>query len=222
MIKVIAFDLDDTLYPEKQYVFSGFKAVSQLMEDQFGNNNIYPELVKTFNKGERRKTFNITLGRLGIKYNEILIRAMVNFYRKHFPDIKPYNDVEPTLKNLRQKHNLILITDGYLNVQRNKVIALKIERFFKRILYTDKYGKDYWKPNLRAFQMVMSHFSVNNNECVYIGDNIKKDFFGPNKLGWLTIQIKRKDRIYSDIIENEEFAPKFKISSLLKLKEILK
>jgi len=219
---LIAFDLDDTLYPESDYVLSGFKAVSQLMKNQFGMSNTYQEFVKTFGMGERKKTFNIALRRLGIEYNEELINEMVNCYRKHFPDIRPYNDVVPILKYLRQNNTLVLITDGYLDAQKNKIQALNIEQFFQKILYTDEYGKDYWKPNMRSFQMVMACFSVNNDECVYVGDNINKDFFAPNKLGWLTIQIKRKNGLHSDFIKNEEFTPKTKISSLLKLKEILK
>ncbi len=201
---------------------SGFKAVSQLIKNQFGINNFYPEVVKTFRGGERRKTFDITLERLGIRYNESLIQNMVTCYRSHFPNINPYNDVVPTLNYLRQEQTLVLITDGYLDVQKNKVRALNIEKFFKKIVYTDEFGKDFWKPNLKAFQMVMEYFSVNSNECVYVGDNINKDFFAPNQLGWLTIQIKRKNGIYSDIFINNDYSPKIKIDSLLELKKILK
>jgi len=221
---LVAFDLDDTLYPEKNYVFSGFKAVSQLMKNHLGINNIYPELVKTFNMGERRKTFNFTLERLGIKYNEVLLQKMVDCYRKHFPNIKPYNDVVPTLRHLKNKYTLVLITDGYLQSQKNKIASLNIDKFFKKILYTDEYGRAYWKPNLGAFQIVMEYFSVNGDNCVYVGDNIEKDFFAPNQLGWETIQIKRKNGLYSnsDIFINEDFAPRVRIHSLLELKEILK
>jgi len=203
---LVAFDLDDTLYPEKNYVFSGFKAVSQLMKNHLGINNIYPELVKTFNMGERRKIFNFTLERLGIKYNEVLIQKMVDCYRKHFPNIKPYNDVVPTLRHLKNKY------------------TLNIDRFFKKILYTDEYGRAYWKPNLGAFQIVMEYFSVSGDNCVYVGDNIEKDFFAPKQLGWETIQIKRKNGFYSnsDIFINKDFAPRVRIHSLLELKKILK
>lgn len=35
-IKAIVFDMDDTLYEERQYVISGFKAVDQYVIEQFG------------------------------------------------------------------------------------------------------------------------------------------------------------------------------------------
>jgi len=222
---LIAFDLDDTLYPERDYVLSGFKAVSKIIKNKLGGDNIYPELIKTFNSGERRRTFNVTLERLGKKYDESLVKYMVNHYRKHIPDIHTYEDVSPTLEFLKQNHNLALVTDGYSDVQKNKVCALNIEKFFKKIIYTDEYGKDYWKPNLKVFQMAMDYFVANKDECTYIGDNIKKDFYSPNQLGWLTIQIKRKNGLYSNNhashLNNKEFQPKVEINTLFELKEVL-
>ncbi len=224
MIKIVAFDLDDTLYSEIDYVKSGFNAVSLLMKKQFGINNFYKELVKTFQASERKKVFNVTLKRLGIKYNDSLIQEMVDQYRTHIPNIQPYQDVLPSLMFLKQKYTLVLITDGYLEAQKHKVHSLKIESFFKKIIYTDKHGRNYWKPNKSAFKLVMEIFSVKGYECAYIGDNISKDFLAPNQLGWLTIQIFREDGIYVNTninFSNKEFIPKIKIKSLIELKEII-
>ena len=35
-VKVVAFDLDDTLYPEREYAFSGFAAVAEAFEQRLG------------------------------------------------------------------------------------------------------------------------------------------------------------------------------------------
>jgi len=220
---LVAFDLDDTLYPEREYVFSGFGAVSELVKRRFGIEDFYPELVKTFNGGERKKTFNATLKKCGIKYDNTLIRDLVNCYRAHFPNIKLYDDVVPTLQCLKRKYHLALITDGYLQAQRSKVRALNVERFFEKIIYTDQYGKEYWKPSRFPFQMVMEYFSAEGNECAYVGDNMEKDFIGPNRLGWLTVQIKRKERqYYENVFANDNQRPQVSIDSLTALEKVLK
>jgi len=219
--KVVAFDLDDTLYPEREYVLSGFKAISELARKQLGIKGFYAELIKTFDGGEKKRTFDVTLKRLGIEYDEILIKSMVDCYRAHFPDIKPYDDVVPTLQHLRRKYHLVLISDGYLQAQRNKVRALGIEQLFEKIIYTDEYGKNYWKPSTFPYQRAMEYFSAEGSECVYVGDNVEKDFIAPNQLGWLTIQIKREGRQYKDILVDNNCGPQVTIDSLTALKKVL-
>jgi len=211
------------LFPEIEYIQSGFNAVSKLLENKYGVKNIYSELITTFHAGEKEKTFDKTLDNLGIKYNESLINEIVKHYRAHNPKITPYSDVLPTLHYLKQRYLLALLTDGYLDVQKNKLQALNIRYFFHKIIYTDKYGKENWKPNAFAYQIIMDYFSVNGSECVYIGDNVEKDFYAPNQLGWTTIQIKRDAGIYlNNNIVDKEFGAKIIINNFLELKDSLK
>lgn len=221
MMKVVAFDLDDTLYSEKAYVLSGFKVVSELVQKRFGSEDFCLELLETFDGGERKKTFDATLKRLGIEYDEALIQDLVDYYRAHLPAIRLYDDVEPTLRSLRERYHIALITDGHLQAQRNKVRALNINQFFERIIYTDQYGKNCWKPSSFPFQLIMRHFSVIGDECAYIGDNIEKDFIAPNELGWLTVQIRREEGQYVNGIGSDDRKPWVRIDSLEDVERIL-
>ena len=221
MIKVVAFDLDDTLYPEREYVLSGFRAVSELVKKRLGIEDFYSELVKTFDEGERKKTFNVALKRLGVEYNAALIQDLIDCYRAHFPDIKLYDDAMIILRLLKGKYHLALITDGHLQAQRNKVRALNLEQIFEKIVYTDEYGKDYWKPSLFPYQLVMEFFSAKGSECAYVGDNIEKDFIAPNKLGWLTVQIRREEGQYIDIFADDNRKAQVRIDSLIDLERVL-
>jgi putative hydrolase of the HAD superfamily len=61
MIKAVVFDLDDTLYIEKQYALSGFKEVSNWL---FRNNGIeffYETCKIIFDQGIRGNIFNLSL-----------------------------------------------------------------------------------------------------------------------------------------------------------------
>ena len=44
MIKLVIFDLDDTLIPEIDYVKSGFKEVAKYIESNYEFDNVYDEL----------------------------------------------------------------------------------------------------------------------------------------------------------------------------------
>ncbi len=67
-IKAILFDLDDTLYEEKEFVKSGFKEVAKFISNKFKINEkiFYKILSNVFSEGIRGNIFNIALERLNI------------------------------------------------------------------------------------------------------------------------------------------------------------
>ena len=58
-MKVIIFDLDDTLIDEKKYVQSGFDFVSREIHNEFKKKKIEEKLTKIFLKFGRGKVFDI-------------------------------------------------------------------------------------------------------------------------------------------------------------------
>ncbi len=207
-IKAVIIDLDDTLYPEEEFVFSGFKAVStHLKQKGFVEKDLFGLMLKNFKNGNRAEIFNETLKSENIEPKEKLVNSLVEVYRSHKPDISLFTDAASFLDRIHGKKKLGLLTDGYLNVQKNKVAALGIEHFFDIIVYTDEMGRDFWKPHQAGYKKIMNTLGLNGDECVYIGDNPTKDFFSANKLGWKTVRIKRPEGVYSSKeAHNEEFA----------------
>ena len=147
-IKVIIFDLDDTLYKENDFVKSGFKSVSEYVNDNFGisNKKFYGLLVKTLKEKGRGKIFDIALKKYNI-FNKELVQKLINVYRGHKPEIKVFNGVIPLLSRFGKKYKIALITDGLLSVQKGKVKALGIEKFIDVVVYTNEFQKP--KPHLQ-------------------------------------------------------------------------
>ena len=85
----------------------------------------------------------------------------------------------------RQECNLGIITDGYSIPQRNKFCALQLDRFIKEddLIISEEFGTE--KPSKKNY-LFFQHKYV-NADFVYVGDNIKKDFVSPNRLGWKTV-----------------------------------
>ncbi|MBN1437401.1 MAG: HAD family hydrolase [Sedimentisphaerales bacterium] len=224
MIKAIIFDLDDTLYPELEYVKSGFRAIAGRLAGSEGDaDEVYEMLWAAFEEGPRDRVFNRVLRRLGQEDDRQVIAELVGQYRCHRPCLRLDDGVRELLERLRGRYKLGLISDGYMPGQRLKVEALGLEGFFDRIIYTEELGRAYWKPATRAFELMAEALGVEPGECVYVADNPAKDFAGPNGLGWQTVQVKRADGVHDGRVEDlaEGYAAKIVVEDLGELEGVL-
>ena len=220
MIRLLAFDLDDTLYPELSYVHDVLRKVGRFMKRELGINGGYRELLKTFNENRRIPTINTTLYRLGVPHNKQLVQDMLTNYHSLPLRIHLYKDTFAVLGQLAGSYTLALITDGRLETQRNKVEALGLSHIFDQLVYTDALGLEYRKPSEVPFRKVMDHFSLAGQDCAYVGDNSTKDFVAPNRLGWFTVQIKRRGRLYREE-ESGDYRAQVSVGSLVNLPRLL-
>jgi putative hydrolase of the HAD superfamily len=224
-IKALLFDLDDTLYNEKQYVQSGFAKVAEFIEGKIkiDKDLFYKILIKIYNEGIRGNIFNLTLEKENIIFDEERICLMVKVYRGHIPKIKLDRGIRSLLIKLRGIYSLGIITDGYFEVQKKKVQALKLEELFDSIIYTDEYGKEYWKPNVLGYKLALKELdNILPVEAVYIGDNPYKDFIGAKKMGMLTVRILQSGREYRKVRLSKEYEADYEVEKLSEIVNLLK
>ena len=190
-------DLDDTLILERDFVSSGFRAVDAWLAAHTVITGFYDTAWALFQEGLRGIIFNQVLERSGCRYQPGLIDQMVNVYRNHRPEIALLPDAEEFLKR-SGRDNTALITDGYPEIQWNKIDALGLQQYIDNIVVTGDWGRAFWKPHTRAFVHVSREHS--SHECMYIGDNPEKDFIAPRKLGWATsVRVKRLMSLHYDL-----------------------
>lgn len=223
--KAVIFDLDDTLYPEIDYVISGFRVVSSEISKHYNLDAtmVLHKMVDLF-KLDRKNVFNRLLDSLNVQYSDDYIMYLVDEYRNHIPEIRLYEDADYIIKYLYSKKiKLGIITDGYKIAQRNKIKALNIEKYFDCIIITDEWGKEYWKPHRRSYDVAKDILEVEYKEMVYVGDNIIKDFVTPNILGMTTVLISREEGIYSGnkVKVEEIYKPNYCVSSLYEIKGLI-
>lgn len=205
MIKAVVFDLDDTLYPEIDYVKSGFKHIADFLAVKLNDSveNIYSKLVELFEQNNE-KVFNRLFTIYDVKYKAEDITTIVNEYRNHEPDIAFYGDVLPFLKKLKEKNiKTGIITDGYKESQRKKLNKLNAFELFDEIISTDELGREYWKPHPKSFEIIKARLNLKYSEILYIGDNPEKDFYISVIYPIKTVRIIR-DGFYSnrDYLDN--------------------
>ena len=221
MIKLVVFDLDDTLISEVQYVKSGFRVVAEYLEKKYGFQGTYGELEKLFQKN-RQLVFNRYLDSKNVTYSQEEIEKIVEIYKKHEPKIEFFPDVEATLILLKQYGiKSAILTDGIFSTQELKIKAVDGEKFFEEILYTDKLGRDAWKPSPRGFEVLKEKFDISYDEMIYVGDNPKKDFMISKIHPVHTVRILRREAIYQNEEYLEEIKEEYTIKDLRELEEIL-
>ncbi|MDE6029925.1 MAG: HAD-IA family hydrolase [Clostridiales bacterium] len=174
MIKAVVFDLDDTLYPEYDYVLSGFGAAGDTAQKQYGIAGAKDELAALFAQS-RDKVFDRFAQNHGL--DRACVDSMVEVYRTHTPNLVLSDEVRQTLIELRNRgYKLGIITDGRPNGQRAKIDALGLNELVDEIIITDELGTDCRKPNPKAFTVMAEHLGVTLDQMLYVGDNPQKDF----------------------------------------------
>lgn len=199
--KIYVFDLDDTLYSERDFEKSGIEFV-------YENLSINHISLETILNNRENWIEQIIDG----SNNQITLQMVLDTYRNHFPTIQLYKDAKVFLeKLLSEGTEMSLITDGRSITQRNKLRALGIETFFKDIVISEEVNSE--KPSEYNFRMVMDNKIAEN--YIYIADNPKKDFITPNKLGWTSIcLLDRGQNVHKQNFNlSKEFLPQSSINS---------
>lgn len=201
---VVAFDLDDTLFPEREFCRSGFRHILQRVVEE-SREDIYKKMCKALKS--RENPFEPYADHI---YNPILhgadreswLKSVIEEYRNHIPEaltLEP--DAEELLHKLKESGvKMALVTDGRSNTQRRKIDALGLKQFIpeENLYISEEVGED--KLNPRSFGDIVRKYPE-ARAFYYVGNNEKKDFLQPNLLGWTTIKVSpRHDAVHPDYI----------------------
>lgn len=189
-LKAVVFDLDDTLYSEKEYVKSGYKAVAAYL----GDKKFADKLWEYFES--KKPAIDELLSEIGrIDEKERCLEV----YREHSPTIELYNGVAEIIKGLKSNGIKVgIITDGRVSGQKKKIEALGLDELVDDIIITDELGGiQFRKPCDIAFRIIQNRWRIPYEQIIYIGDNPAKDFTAPKKLGMRSIYFANKDGLYS-------------------------
>jgi putative hydrolase of the HAD superfamily len=148
-------------------------------------------------------------------YPDLSIDSLKSSYRKHLPNFEHYKYIKDFLNELKQKgYKLGLITDGFSVTQRNKITSLGVGDLFDLIIISEEFGTE--KPHEENYS---AFHQFNSDAYYYVGDNLKKDFVTPNKLGWVTIcLLDDGNNIHSQNFDTDvSYLPKLKIKELTEL-----
>ena len=216
--KAFIFDLDDTLYKERDYRASGYRIIARCFAAACG---MSPELLYYEMMADPTQAFERVMD-LAAKYGvSVTIDTQLSVYRSQLPDIAIDDNTCAVLEELRRRGYLLgIITDGRPVGQLNKLAALQVTRFFdpEYVIPTALFNSD--KTEETPFAMMEARME---GVCsfTYVGDNPFKDFHYPNLRGWDTVMLADPEgvNIHHQRLEEypRDFRPKRIIHSLSEL-----
>jgi putative hydrolase of the HAD superfamily len=169
--ELLIFDLDDTLYSERDFVRSGHRAAAQAVWRDYGI-DIESELQRRFALGQRGDLFTAALKSRNLEVPlDYVERVLVPAYREHTPMIEPYVGTTQVLRQLRAAgHRTALLSDGWAAVQRRKLNALGLAELFDDVVLTDELGRASWKPSTRGFELILERQAVSPANAAYVAE----------------------------------------------------
>ncbi|MDR2382224.1 MAG: HAD family hydrolase [Bifidobacteriaceae bacterium] len=217
----VVFDLDDTLYLERDYVASGFRHVAARVASGRDASAIYRYLWEGFRGGLRGGHFDRLLDQYPSIADQWTVPELVSIYRCHCPKITLRTGIAETLSKLRSAGvGLGVISDGAYWSQVQKARVLRLDALVDELVFTDSWGKEYWKPHARAFALMERRFALAPSKLVYVGDNPAKDFSGPHARGWASIRLRTPGQLHECVAATEP-APTWEVPSIESLSDLL-
>lgn len=219
----VLLDLDDTLYPEREFARGGFRAAAESLAAAVHRpaDELFAICWQRFETGVRGSIFDGILAELNVPHDTTLIDKLVRAYRLHEPQLVLFDDADRLLTSMASQYGLGLLTDGPADVQRRKVKALGLPRRIEAIVYSDDFGREHWKPSPIPYLELLRKLHVDPSHAVYVGDNPKKDFIGARRLGLQTVRIRRPQTEHGHLEAQPGFEADHEIATLDLLPEWL-
>lgn len=230
-LKVIFFDVDDTLYSTTEFARRARTAAVKNMI-RFGLRmhsedclRELDEVVREFSSNYEAH-FDKLLLRIPAHYYEgtnpaILVAAGVaGYHETKERELAAHEDVIEVMKLLRKYTPLRMgiITNGITVKQAEKIVRLNVYDYLDpgAILISDQEGMN--KPNERFFIRACQRLKVQPNEAMYVGDHPRLDIDPANRIGMVSVHSRRSGKHVDDPGQSE---PDFVIHNFWDLLEVL-
>ncbi len=226
-IKIIIFDLDDTLFDTHGLLIKpAAKESCQAMIDA-GLKTKLKGCLETrevlLNEHPRLDIFQQLVHKIGVepheKPEEVIEAGQRAFYERPIREkITVFNETKPTLTELQKKHALYLVTFGAPRTQSKKIDQLELDHFFKKIFYVDFAVS---KSKILAFEEIMTAHQVKPNQILSVGNRIDSEIKDAKILGMQTVLMSHGEYIHL-MPQNDFEKPDAEIKNLSELLHLLK
>jgi YjjG family noncanonical pyrimidine nucleotidase len=153
-----------------------------------------------------------TLDSIGYKISNEDIELISEKYIEYLPDNNLlFDGAIDVLDYLKPKYNLHIITNGFAEVQQRKLVASRLNCYFKTITNSEIAGVK--KPHATIFEYALNAANSNKESAVMIGDCIEADVLGALQFGMKAILFDEKNHYKKNDVQ--------KITHLRELKILL-
>jgi len=221
MIKAIAFDLDQTLidFMRMKKVACGAAASAMINAGlKVDEKRLLKEIYAIYDKKgyEYQRVFQDVIKKLTGKTNlGVLAHGIVAYRRVKENMLFPYADVKPTLKILKQKYRLAIVSDAPEMQPWLRLAAMDMLDYFDVIVTLAEAKKQ--KPNKKPFQILLKKLKLKPEEVMFVGDSLSRDILGAKRMGMVSVLAEygrgfRKERKIRPDYRIKKFSDMLKIA----------
>ena len=129
--------------------------------------------------------------------------------------LSPYKEVPETLKTLKEKKfKLAILSNGTPSLLDELVKSNHLDNLFDDIFSIEQVG--VYKPSSRVYDLPIKKYNINKSEVAFLSANTW-DVSGGGNYGYQSIWVNRNN----DIFDNLDFKPKYQITDLNKLTQLV-
>jgi len=187
--RAVVFDLDDTLYPYRRFVISGFAAAAVHLHRTCGIDQrlTVQTLIAASHSPNRGREVQACLEALDLPPE--LAPELVTIVRSHRPALLLPQPVRHMLVTLRAAGwRLGVLTNGPAAIQSRKVEAMRIDQYVDRVVYAIEHGSGAGKPEPEPFAEIARQLDVPAGHIVFVGDDEVCDVEGSARAGMLPVR----------------------------------
>jgi len=187
--RAVVFDLDDTLYPLRRFVRSGFAAVARELERAHGiESGAALRVLTAAMRGETRgRELQVAAERFRLP--EAIVGDLIDIIRLHRPAIRLPKISIDTIERLRGRWRIGVLTNGLPELQERKVDALGVRFLVDAVVYANAVGDGRGKPARAPFNEISRRLGVAPSRTVFVGDDVRCDVLGASSVGMRTIHV---------------------------------
>lgn len=217
MIKRVIFDIDNTLIPWKEEYYDEINKVLDSLNiehTQADYNKIkealreYENKYYTFNRKLMLDYINTYTKK---QYPEEFIYGCTDRWTDSVPQ-KLDKSIIKMLEYLKNKYQMVILTDWYADQQIKRLEKLDILKFFSKVYSAENVKR---KPFKEAFLQAIG--DNNPEECVMIGDDFERDIKGALNAGLKAIYYNPDNKIVE-----KETLKNLKYHTISQLNEIMR
>lgn len=223
-IKVLSFDLDDTLWPCLPTIQRAEKLLYQWLSEQV------PVITQRYDQAQlhekrrvllkddaglghdlsqlRRQSFKQLADEFGLA--EDWIEPAFEIFYEARQQVTLFEDVKPVLDELKKDFQLVSLTNGNADT-----VKAGVDHWFDFALNSITVGKKKSAPDI--YRQVQQLAKIDAQQMVHVGDDPIQDVSGAKLAGVFAVWLNREKRPWT----MEDYQPDAVISSLHELPEIL-
>jgi putative hydrolase of the HAD superfamily len=224
--KHIYFDLDRTIWDFDGNSYQTLKEILEKFDFTVSNSNDFyityqyfnEQYWKMFREGKvskeklRLERFIKTLDKFGIRDIALAEKISDDYIRIGPTKTGLIPHAREILEELSEEYSLYIITNGFIDIQENKLRNSGVSQYFKKI-FTSEHAKSS-KPNRGIFEFALKSVNARKKESLMVGDDYEVDILGAREFGI--------DQVYYNPVNlKHEVNATFEIRSLIELREIL-